>query len=133
MSCADRQNLYWVVMGASIPTGAWSGLDESSVRRTRTLRRIEERPCSPCRVFSTPHGRARIREAVSSPQNLGQSPKSTLRSGGSLGGTTSQQERNPAGVGPNPFLNCPRPLNGVGDASPGTTPDASGEWSAGRG
>ena len=45
MSCAGRQNLYAVVMGASIPTGACSGLDESSVRRTRTLRRIEERPC----------------------------------------------------------------------------------------
>ena len=79
---------------------------------------------SPWRVFSTPHGRARIREAVSSPLNLGQSPKSTLRSGGSSRGTTSQKVSALAGVGPIPFLNCLCPLNGVEDINPGTTLDA---------
>ena len=133
MSCADRQNLYEVVMGASIPTGACSGLDESRVRRTRTLRRIEERPCFTLEGVFNPSWPSKDTRSGILPKELGQSHKSTLRSGGSSGRTTSQQVRNPAGVGPNPFFNCPRPLNGVRDANPGTTPDAFGEWSAGRG
>ena len=44
MSCAERQNLLIWGNGAPIPTGLWSGLGGSSVRRTQTLRRIGERP-----------------------------------------------------------------------------------------
>ena len=113
MSCADRQNLYWVVLGASIPTGVWSGFDESSVRMTHTLRRIEERPCFTLEGVFNPSWPSKDTRSGILPLNLGQSPKSTLRSGGSSRGTTSQQASAPAGVGPTPFLNCLCPLNGV--------------------
>ena len=75
MSCADRQNPDLVVMGTSIPTRMCSRSDESSIRRTHTLRRIEERPCFTLKGVFNPSWPSKDTKSGILPTELGAVPK----------------------------------------------------------